>query len=155
MTTKKGEDLGWFWEGLDHYLARNQLKQTKQRKVIVDHFLVMHDHLDAEELYEAVRKKGFNIGLATVYRTLNLLKDAGLVEQNAFSDGRAVYELLRPGTHHDHLICVSCGLVVEFENPEIEAMQKKVANEKDFQLISHRLDMYGKCGPCRAAPPPL
>ena len=145
---KDGENalkLQWFWDGLDAYLSRNQLKQTKQRKLIVSQFLMMKTHVDAEELYESVRKEGHNIGLATIYRTLNLLKDAGLVEQSSFADGRAVFEVLKPGDHHDHLICVDCGKVVEFENEDIEDLQRKVAKEKGFDLTSHRLDLYGRC----------
>ena len=140
--------LQWFWDGLDSYLSRNQLKQTKQRKVIVGQFLDMKPHVDAEELYESVRKKGYNIGLATIYRTLNLLKDAGLVEQNSFTDGRTFYEIMDPGNHHDHLVCIDCGKIVEFENSEIEKLQEKVAKEKGFVLTSHRLDLYGKCLNC-------
>lgn len=143
-------DLQWFWDSLDAYLARNQLKQTKQRKVIVHHFLNLNNHVDAEELYESVRQEGHNIGLATIYRTLNLLKDAGLVEQSSFADGRAVFELLQPGRHHDHLVCIDCGKIVEFENNSIEELQKKVALEKGFILTSHRLDLFGRCADCRS-----
>ena len=140
--------LEWFWDGLDSYLSKNQLKQTKQRKVIVSHFLEMKPHVDAENLYESVRKKGYNIGLATIYRTLNLLKDAGLVEQNSFTDGRTFFEVSDPGNHHDHLVCTTCGKIVEFENKEIEDLQEMVAKEKGFILTSHRLDLYGKCLSC-------
>lgn len=145
MMVEFGRELQWFWDGLDAYLARNQLKQTKQRKVIVDHFLRLNRHIEAEDLYASVRKKGHNIGLATVYRTLNLLKDAGLVEQSSFSDGRAVFELSKPGSHHDHLVCVECGRIVEFENKEIEDLQLQVAKKYGFKLSSHKLELYGHC----------
>lgn len=139
----------WFWEGLDAYLARKGLKQTQQRKQIIELFLSKDDHIDAEELYELARRQGYHVGLATVYRTLNLLKDACLVSQNNFSDGRSVYELLKPGQHHDHLVCLSCGKVVEFENNEIESLQEKIAKEYGFVLISHRLDLLGHCSKCQ------
>ena len=145
-------DLRWFWDGLDAYLSRNQLKQTKQRKLIVSRFLGMKAHVDVEELYEAVRQEGYNIGLATIYRTLNLLKDAGLVAQHSFADGRAIFEVIKPGAHHDHLVCTECGVVVEFENEDIEDLQRQVAAEKGFLLTSHRLDLYGKCARCRDCP---
>ena len=148
MADKK--ELQWFWDGLDAYLSRNQLKQTKQRRVIVNHFLNLHSHVDAEDLYDSVRREGHHIGLATIYRTLNLLRDAGLVEQSSFADGRAVFELLPPGSHHDHLVCIDCGKIVEFEHPGIEALQRKVALEWGFDLTSHRLDLYGRCSDCRS-----
>jgi len=138
----------WFWDGLDAYLARHQLKQTKQRKVIVGHFLNMNAHVAAENLYEDLRKEGLNFGLATIYRTLNLLRDAGLVEQHSFADGRAVFEINRPNTHHDHIICITCGKIEEFESDEIEELQRRIAKEKGFSLSSHRLDLYGQCSPC-------
>lgn len=148
------KSLQWFWEGLDGYLARKQLKQTKQRKLIVSRFLTMKTHVDAEELYESIRKEGFNIGLATIYRTLNLLRDAGLVEQNSFADGRAVFEISKPGGHHDHLVCTKCGRVIEFENEEIEKLQRAVALSHNFLLTSHRLDLYGLCEGCHPQPTP-
>lgn len=153
MDGESQERLQWFWEGLDAYLARNQLKQTKQRKLIVKRFLEMKTHVDAEDLYESVRKDGHNIGLATIYRTLNLLKDAGLAEQNSFADGRAVFEINKPGDHHDHLVCVDCGKVVEFENEQIEELQRNVAKENHFVLTSHRLDLFGHCQDCASKNP--
>jgi Fur family ferric uptake transcriptional regulator len=135
----------WFWESLDQYLAKHQLKQTKQRKLIVEHFLGLNTHLAAEDLHEAVRRGGHNIGLATIYRTLNLLADAGLAEQKSFGENRFVYEVRMPGEHHDHIICLDCGAVIEFENDEIEALQEKVAARLQFKLSAHRLDLYGHC----------
>ena len=139
----------WFWDGLDAYLLANQLKQTKQRKMIVEEFLSMPAHVQAEQLYHRVNEQGEKVGLATIYRTLNLLKEAKLVEQCVFSDGRSVFELSPPGSHHDHLICVSCGEIAEFENEEIESVQRQIAREKGFELYSHRLYLYGLCTSCQ------
>lgn len=147
---KKSDAYRWFWEALDDYLAKKNLKQTRQRKQIVERFIGMKEHLSAEELHEAVRKDGHNIGLATIYRTLNLLADAGLAEQKSFGEGRFVYEINTPGMHHDHLICLGCGLVIEFENDEIEKLQDKVAAVHGFKLVSHRLDLFGHCPNCQA-----
>jgi len=143
----KNETFGfaWFWEGLDQYLERMGLKQTQQRRLIVQAFLEMNTHVDAEELYKRLAGEGHEIGLATVYRTLNLLTEAGLIEQKSFQDGRAVFEVAHPGSHHDHLICTECGIVVEFEDEEIEALQLKIASRYGIELISHRLDLYGHC----------
>lgn len=147
----QSKNLIWFWDALNAYLSRQQLKQTKQRKIVVSHFLKMAKHVDVEDLYRKVRADGHKIGLATIYRTLNLLKDTGLVDQHSFSDGRAVFEISRPGTHHDHLVCVSCGRIDEFENEEIEELQRKIALERGYALTSHRLDLYGKCKVCQLA----
>lgn len=141
----------WFWDALERYLSRHQLKQTKQRTIVVKEFLAMNRHLDAEELYASIRQAGHNIGLATIYRTLNLLREAGLVEQRLFADGRASYELLDPEVHHDHLICTNCGKIVEFEHKEIEKLQEQVARTHHFILSSHRLELYGLCANCNTA----
>jgi Fur family ferric uptake transcriptional regulator len=135
----------WFWDKLEGYLGKHQLKQTTQRKKIIEIFLSSAQHIDAEELHAQVRKKGHNIGLATIYRTLNLLKDAKLVEQRDFVEGRAVFEAHSPSSHHDHLICQDCDYILEFENNEIEELQKQVAIKHGFELKSHRLDLFGKC----------
>jgi Fur family ferric uptake transcriptional regulator len=137
--------FGWFWDSLDKYLEKHQLKQTKQRRVVVEHFLRLNTHLAAEELHEAVRRAGHNIGLATIYRTLNLLAQAGLAEQKSFGENHFVYEVRMPGEHHDHLICLDCGVVIEFKNAEIEALQEKVAASLHIKLAAHRLDLFGHC----------
>lgn len=145
LSQKKSESYRWFWEALDAYLARKNLKQTKQRRQIVELFIGLGSHLSAEELHEAARKDGQSVGLATIYRTLNLLSEAGLAEQKSFGEGRQVFEVNMPGEHHDHLICLGCGDVIEFENEEIEQLQEKVAAAHGFKLMTHRLDMFGYC----------
>lgn len=144
-TVDKSKTMRWFWDRLDDYLAEKGLKQTKQRKVIIEFFLNLEGHISAEELHDHIRGKGHPTGLATIYRTLNLLKDAELVEQKQFAEGKAVFEVHAPDTHHDHLICLDCGLVLEFENAKIEKLQEQVARENGFELVSHSLDMYGRC----------
>lgn len=136
---------GWFWETLDRHLQAKQLKQTRQRQDIVECFLGLGNHVEAEQLFQALRTRGLQVGLATVYRTLNLLKEAGLVEQKSFADGRSAFELVNPQEHHDHLVCVDCGVVLEFENEAIEKLQHAVASQFGFQLKSHRLDLFGTC----------
>ena len=145
----KKDSFTWFWDGLEDYLTRHSLKQTRQRELIVSYFLKMNKHVAAEDLHETVRGAGHNIGLATIYRTLNLLSDAGLAEQKNFTDGRAVYEVNEPGEHHDHLVCLGCGLIIEFENEEIERLQETIAAYHGFRLESHRLDMFGTCRECQ------
>ena len=143
--TDNDPDFRWFWDELDRYLASKKLKQTRQRRIIVQHFLELNTHVDAEVLYARTREAGHDFGLATIYRTLNLLTESGLAEQKSFTDGRSVFEVNLPDQHHDHLICLECGQVLEFENNEIEELQKKVAQKHGFELKSHRLDLFGKC----------
>jgi Fur family ferric uptake transcriptional regulator len=139
----------WFWDRLDQYLAKAQLKQSRQRNYIIEEFLQLDSHVSAEDLYSRLKNTEHNPGLATVYRTLNLLKEAGLVDQKQFADGKSVFEVLDPKSHHDHLICVSCHKVQEFANEEIEALQKQVANRYNFRLTHHTLDMFGLCADCQ------
>lgn len=149
MTKKDAQSYDWLWTKLDSHLASRKLKQTKQRQIIIEAFLGLGGHISAEDLHDHIRGLGNNIGLATIYRTLNLLREAEVVNQKQFADGRAVYEVDAPGSHHDHLICLKCNKVVEFENDEIEALQIKVATENGFKLVSHSLDLFGYCGECR------
>lgn len=146
--TDETAGYSWFWERLDVYLGTKLLKQTKQRKTIINEFLKLGGHVPAEDLHDVVRSGGHNIGLATIYRTLNLLTEAGLVEKKQFTDGRWVFEVNEPGSHHDHLICLKCSKIVEFENDAIEELQKKVAKKHGFRLVDHNLDLFGYCPDC-------
>jgi len=139
----------WFWERLDQYLAKAQLKQSRQRNFIIEEFLQLDSHVSAEDLYSRLKNTEHNPGLATVYRTLNLLKEAGLVDQKQFADGKSVFEVLDPKSHHDHLICVSCHKVQEFANEEIEVLQKQVASRYNFRLTPHPRDCFGLCADCQ------
>lgn len=148
MVSKGLQDNRWFWDKLEQYLAKAQLKQSKQRNFIIEEFLRMNSHVSAEELYSRLKHSEHNPGLATVYRTLNLLREAGLVDQKQFADGKSVFEILAPGSHHDHLICVSCHKVIEFENDEIERLQEQVAKRYGFHLTHHSLELFGYCADC-------
>ncbi|MBF0441631.1 MAG: transcriptional repressor [Oligoflexales bacterium] len=139
----------WFWETLNAYLDKKQLKQTKQRKIIIDHFLRLEKHIDVEGLHDSLKRSGRNMGIATIYRTMNLLAEAGLVEQTTSSDGGASFEIRNPQDHHDHITCIKCGKVVEFKSEEIEKAQINVAQSHGFSLTSHRLDLFGYCTGCR------
>ena len=142
-------DYSWFWSRLDDYLKAHDLKQTTQRNSIVHKFLEMAKHVDIESLHSRLRDDGENIGLATIYRTMNLLKSAGLVEQHNFADNKATFEVLHPHKHHDHLVCLICGQVQEFVNPQIEALQESIAGDRGFRLLDHRLDLFGYCAECQ------
>ncbi len=126
------------------YLQSNNLNTTQQRELIVDQFLRCHDHISIDELLAKVRKRNKKVGYATVYRTLKLLVDAGIAIQRQFGDGQARFEV--EGEHHDHLICTKCGLILEFEDEEIEALQDKIAQRLGgFKVLRHRHELYGLC----------
>jgi len=129
------------------YVQKQKLKSTQQRDVIVDQFLRSTGHISIEDLLARVRKKAPKVGYATVYRTLKLLADAGIAAARQFGDGQTRYEVMGEGHgHHDHLICVSCGLILEFENDTIEQLQDEMADRLGgFQLVRHKLELYGLC----------
>lgn len=127
------------------YLARHQLKFTNQRQLIIAEFIRAGGHISVDDLYRQVKKKHGGIGLASVYRTITSLVEAGLAMERRFLDKSSVFELQKTGEHHDHLICLKCRKIFEFENQAIELQQKKVAKGLGFELRDHRLELYGWC----------
>ena len=115
---------------------------TEQRRVIARVVAEAYDHPDAEELYRRSVAVDPKISIATVYRTVKLFEDAGILERHDFRDGRSRYEEI--SDHHDHLIDVSSGKVIEFMNDEIEKLQARVAKELGYELVDHRLELYGR-----------
>ena len=118
------------------------MRMTEQRRVIAKVLENADDHPDVEDLYRRASKVDSNISIATVYRTVKLLEETGIIERHEFRDGRARYEIV-PEDHHDHLIDLKSGDVIEFANPEIEALQERIAREHGFKLVDHRLELYG------------
>lgn len=116
---------------------------TDQRRIIAQVLSEATDHPDAEEVYTRASLKDPKISLATVYRTVRLFDEAGIIETHDFRDGRARYELAE-GEHHDHLIDVQTGEVIEFVNEEIELLQEKIAKELGYELVDHRMELYGR-----------
>ncbi len=114
---------------------------TDQRRVIARVLSVSADHPDVEEVFERAAKMDDNISIATVYRTVRLFEEAGILERHDFGDGRARYEE-RSEVHHDHLIDVQSGRVIEFNSDEIEALQEAVASELGYRLVGHRLELF-------------
>lgn len=101
-------------------------------------------HMSAEDVYKALIAEHIDVGLATVYRVLTQFEHAGLLSRNHFEGGRAMFEL-NEGSHHDHLVCLTCGRVEEFVDSEIETRQQKIAAERGFKLQDHALALYGEC----------
>jgi Fur family ferric uptake transcriptional regulator len=134
---------------LHAYIARQGLKSTRQRDLIVDAFLAEGGHWSVEELLERVRQEDRRVSSATVYRTMKLLADCGLAASRRFDDGHARYEAVVGRHHHDHLICTDCHAIIEFEDERIEALQLAVAKRHGFEVTDHKLELYGLCAACR------
>lgn len=137
---------------LADYMTKKGLRSTAQRRLIVETFFGGAPHMTIEDLLSEVRAIDRGIGYATVYRTLKLLAECGVASERRFGDGLSRYELADDASaHHDHLICLSCGKIVEFEEPRIEALQDEIARRHGFEIASHKHEMYGTCPDCRAA----
>jgi Fur family ferric uptake transcriptional regulator len=127
---------------LEEICAERGLRMTDQRRVIARILQQSTDHPDVEELYKRSSAVDSKISIATVYRTVKLFEDAGIIERHDFREGRSRYETV-PDEHHDHLIDLKTGHVIEFHSAEIEALQEKIARAHGFKLVDHRLELYG------------
>ena len=127
------------------------MRMTEQRRVIARVLSAAHDHPDVEELHRRAHALDPHISIATVYRTVRLFEDAGILTRHEFHGGRSRYEEA-PETHHDHLIDMKTGKVIEFVDQEIEALQTAIAKRLGYRLIDHRLELYGV--PVEDTPPP-
>lgn len=125
------------------------LKHSTVRDVVIEEFLRAGTHVSIEQLLERVRARVPGTGYSTVYRTLRLLADQGLATERDFGGAHTLFEPADTH-HHDHLVCLSCGKVQEFEDVEIEKLQEKVARRLGFEIASHRLELYGRCSSCAA-----
>jgi Fur family ferric uptake transcriptional regulator len=134
------------------YLRDKGLKTTQQREAIVDAFLSTSGHVALEDLLELARHTHPGVGLATVYRTVKLLEEAGLAATRHFESGHTLYEVAQGRAHHDHLICQQCGYIVEFESDEIERLQETTARRMGFNVLRHRHELFGLCEKAQGAP---
>jgi Fur family ferric uptake transcriptional regulator len=126
-------------------IKNSGLKATLPRIKILEIFQkTMQRHMTAEDVYKALLTEGADIGLATVYRVLTQFEQAGLLSRNHFESGKAVFEL-NEGHHHDHLVCLTCGKVEEFFDPQIEERQHAIATDRGFELQEHSLALYASC----------
>ena len=127
---------------LEALCAERGLRITEQRRVIARVLSESEDHPDVEQLHRRASAIDPKISIATVYRTVRLFEDAGILDRHDFGDGRARYEPA-PEAHHDHLIDVETGKVVEFVDPELEALQRQIAEKLGYRLVDHRMELYG------------
>ncbi len=130
-------------------LRANGLKYTPQRVAILEEIINNKSHRECEEIYLALKKKGIEVSRATVYRTLDILVINGFARKLEFGDGRARYESKVNSPHHDHLVCTSCGNIVEFFNQDIEDLQEKIAKHYHYKLQKHIHQLFGICKKCR------
>ena len=127
-------------------MSEHGLRSTDQRRVIVDKlFTDAPAHVTIDGMLEMVKREDSRIGYATVYRTMRMLGEAGILHEYKFSDGMTRYELADSHGHHDHIICMDCGLIQEFEEPLIEELQNRIAAQMGFNLRHHKHELYGRC----------
>jgi Fur family ferric uptake transcriptional regulator len=149
QTDRSDHEVARLHDRLSEYMERNRLRSTSQRRLVCDVFFRVGGHLSIDEVLERVRAKDAKVGYATVYRTLRLLVDSGLASPRQFGDSVTRFEIAHADGHHDHLICVKCGKIVEFEDDRIEEYQHVLAQRHGFELVSHKHELYGRCDDCR------
>ena len=131
------------------YIKGKKLRFTKQRKDILEVFLLMERHFTVEDLYKAVKKVNPDVGFATIYRTLRLIYECGLSNELKLDGNKTHFEQTFGNAHHDHLICTKCSTIIEVQSKKIEELQNKLAKEKDFVPQRHKLEIYGLCSKCK------
>jgi Fur family transcriptional regulator, ferric uptake regulator len=136
-------------ERFRRFLRDHRLPVTRQRDLVAQTVLLAEDHLSVDGIRRRLRDKGERVGTATVYRTLDVLLESGLVRAHDFGEGFKRYEPMPAQAHHEHLICERCGRVVEFQNERLERMLPVIADEHGFQHDRHRVEIYGVCRECR------
>jgi Fur family ferric uptake transcriptional regulator len=139
--------------GFRRFLSDRNLPATQQRLAVATVVLDAPDHLSAEDVLRRVAKRGLGVGLATVYRTLDLLVSSGLVAERDFGEGFRRYEAVAPGQAHEHCICSSCGRVMELTNDRLERVIALVAEEVEFRPHHHHLEVFGLCRDCQQSNP--
>ena len=127
------------------FLKRKGLKMTEQRRTMVRSALSQAGHFSADDVHAELRREGEPVSLSTVYRALALLEDSGILEGHDFADGQRRYERALTREHHDHLICLECRAVVEFQNPAIEDLQEQVLADHGFKMVHHALTIFASC----------
>ncbi|HET7453568.1 MAG TPA: Fur family transcriptional regulator [Thermoanaerobaculia bacterium] len=135
------------------YLQRRGLKLTPERRDLFDEIFKRHEHFEADELLFRLKQRGRKISRATIYRGLELLRAAGVVGRVRVGDEGFRYERLHAGEHHDHMICLGCGRIIEFYEPKIEELQDRVCARVGFRPVSHSHHIRGFCRDCRRSKP--
>ena len=134
-------------ERFEAFVREHRGRLTPQRRFIVEEFLALNGHYGIEELHDHLRKKGKLIDPSTIFRTLKLLVQAGVAVERHFANGRTKFDV--NVAHHDHLICLQCGKIVEFDSPTLENVQARIVRDHGFQMEYHKHEIYGYCGSCK------
>jgi Fur family ferric uptake transcriptional regulator len=135
-------------EAFQELLKKNGLRLTRQRDALLDAVFATHRHFSAEDLHKELERVGHRVSLATIYRSLSLLVEAGFVQGLDVGNGRVLYEHTLGHEHHDHMVCIDCGKITEFVSKDIEELQEKVAKDHKFTIVAHSLKMFGYCSGC-------
>jgi Fur family ferric uptake transcriptional regulator len=130
------------------FLSRRRLKMTRERRAILEQVLSVRGHFDVDDLLALLRRSGRHASRATLYRTLSRLVECGLVHKLEMAQGQARYEPMFGRHHHDHMVCVRCGRIIEFESREIERLQDAVCRKKKFTMTGHMHQIRGYCQAC-------
>ena len=140
--------LATILQTFQEHLGRQGLKLTRQREEILRGLMAAERHLGVDEMYGILKKQDPEIGRATVFRTVKLLQECGLVAEVGSTDGRAKFELKADRPHHDHMICVECGRILEFQSPMMERFQNEAIKRHGFVALWHRHEIFGRCQAC-------
>ncbi|MDD5014808.1 MAG: Fur family transcriptional regulator [Atribacterota bacterium] len=132
----------------EEFLKSKELKYTSERKLILEAIFLFDKHFEVEELFEELRKQGNDVSRATIYRTIPLLLQSGLIAETFRSQDKISYENIFNKRHHDHLLCIKCGKIIEFYNRKIEELQEEVCRKYNFVPVEHRLGIKGYCEDC-------
>ncbi|MBN2443514.1 MAG: transcriptional repressor [Spirochaetales bacterium] len=132
-----------------NFLKKQGLRYTPERKEVLHGILQIHKHFDADDLYDFLKSHNGSLSRATIYRSLPLFLESNILRESPRSEGRTHYEITYGHEHHDHLICLSCGKIIEFKHDMIEQLQNKVCKEYDFIPLDHSLSIRGYCKECK------
>jgi Fur family transcriptional regulator, ferric uptake regulator len=135
-------------ETFTEYLRSNKLRVTQERFILFEEIMKGSGHFDADELFTQIRSKGLKTSRATVYNTLDILVECGLISKYRFGDNHSRYEKAFGRPRHDHLICLRCGEIIEFVNPRLDQMQEDICKSNNFTLQSSTLQIFGHCASC-------
>lgn len=130
-------------------LERQGLNLTRQRHEILHAFFSAEKHLGVEQVYDLLKRKDPTFGRATVFRTVKLLQECGLLAEVTSANGRSKYELKADRPHHDHMVCVECGRITEFQSPRMEHFQDEAIRKHGFEALWHRHEIFGRCSNCQ------
>ena len=136
-------------ETLTHYLREKKLRPTRERFLLLEQIMQTNGHFDADQLYASLASKGLKASRATVYNTLELLVDCGLISRYRFGENHARFEKAFWRPRHDHLICLECGDIIEFVNEKLDKIQREVCEEKKFKHRNSTLQIFGTCSKCQ------